>query len=33
MALIVVPNGDVQLGSGTRIPRVLPLLGVSIHIG
>jgi hypothetical protein len=33
MGLIVVPNGDVQLGSGTRIPRVLPLLGVSIHIG
>jgi hypothetical protein len=33
LGLIVVPNGAIDLPSGTRMPRVLPLLGVSIHIG
>jgi hypothetical protein len=33
LGVIVVPNGHVDLPSGTRMPRVLPLLGISIHIG
>jgi hypothetical protein len=32
LGLIVVPNGDITI-SGKKIPLVLPLLGVSIHIG
>ncbi len=33
LGVIVVPNGHVDLPSGTRMPKVLPLLGISIHIG
>ncbi|MCB2204801.1 hypothetical protein KQI65_08625 [bacterium] len=33
MGLIVVPNGDVQIPTGTKIPRALPMVSVSIHIG
>lgn len=32
LGLIVIPNGDITI-SGKKIPLVLPLLGVSIHIG
>lgn len=33
LGIIVIPHGHIDLPSGTRMPRVLPLLGVSIHIG
>ncbi len=33
LGLIIVPNGAIDLPSGQRMPRVLPLLGISIHIG
>ncbi len=33
LGVIIVPNGHIDLPSGIRMPRVLPLLGVSIHIG
>ena len=33
LSLLVIPNGDVQIPTGTRIPRVLPLLGVSVRLG
>jgi hypothetical protein len=33
LGIIVIPNGHIDLPSGTRMPRALPLLGVSIHLG
>jgi len=32
LGLIIIPNADITI-SGNKIPLVLPLLGVSIHIG
>lgn len=33
LGIVVIPNGAIDLPSGTRMPRVLPVLGVSVHIG
>ena len=33
LGIVVIPNGHIDLPSGTRMPRVLPLLGISLHLG
>ncbi len=32
LGVIIIPNGDITI-SGKKIPLILPLLGVSVHIG